>query len=76
MPVTRAPTARPPVPARARFPAVKVEPVVLTGDMRGGNNAGIKTCFFNPSGVTDRRGAHIDYEIKSISEVPALLGIE
>ena len=48
----------------------------LTGDMRGGNNAGIKTCFFNPYGVTDRRGAHSDYEIKSISEVPALLGIE
>lgn len=41
----------------------------LTSDMIGGNNAGIQTCWYNPHGVTNDRGVHIDYEIRHLDEI-------
>ena len=45
----------------------------LTSDMRGGNNAGIATCWVNPNGLPRREDIHVDYEIKALSELEALL---
>ena len=45
----------------------------LTSDIRGGINAGIKTCWFNPHGNPGREDIPADYEIKALSELPALL---
>lgn len=41
----------------------------LTSDMMGGNNAGIKCCWYNPSGKENNIGVRIDYEINSLLEV-------
>lgn len=41
----------------------------LTGDIRGGNNAGIATCWFNPQGQVNCLGVRVDYEIKDLSDV-------
>ena len=41
----------------------------LTSDIRGGNNAGIITCWYNPLGLENKDGFKIDYEIKNIAEV-------
>lgn len=46
----------------------------LTGDMRGGQNAGILTCWYNPGGKENTLGIHIDHEIRSLRELPPLLG--
>ena len=45
----------------------------LSSDILGGRNAGIKTCLFNPA-KKEITGAIIpDYEVASLSEIPALL---
>ena len=41
----------------------------LTSDIRGGLNAGIKTCWFNPKGVVNTSELKPDYEIRDIGEV-------
>lgn len=41
----------------------------LTSDIRGGNNAGIKTCFFNPERKPYTTDLRIDYEIVNLNEV-------
>lgn len=41
----------------------------LTSDMQGGNNAGIKTCFYNPKKSPTNTNLRIDYEISDLSEV-------
>lgn len=41
----------------------------LTSDMRGGSNADILTCWYNPHGTENKFGIKIDYEIKSLTEV-------
>lgn len=41
----------------------------LTSDMRGGNNANILCCWYNPHGAENKYGIKIDYEIKDIAEV-------
>ncbi len=41
----------------------------LTSDIKGGNNAGIRTCWYNPSGREPDIDVEIDYEIRRISEV-------
>lgn len=41
----------------------------LTSDMRGGMNAGIKTCWFNPNGLIAPEEYRIDYQIKRIDDV-------
>ena len=45
----------------------------LTSDMRGGNNAGILCCWYNPRGKENDRGVHIDYEIRDLHRVPEIL---
>ena len=45
----------------------------LTSDMKGGNNARIKTCWYNPKGYENDKGVQIDYEIKDLHEVYGLL---
>ena len=45
----------------------------LTSDILGGNNAGIKTCWYNPKGVPNDIGVKVDYEISDLHEVIALV---
>ncbi len=45
----------------------------LSSDIRGGKNAGIKTCWVNPKGKTAPAENMPDYEIESIAELEALL---
>lgn len=45
----------------------------LTSDIKGGNNAGIMTCWFNPGGKTNTAGVTINYEIRSLVEVYDIL---
>ena len=45
----------------------------LTSDIRGGNNAGIRTCWFNPAGKENTLGVRVDYEISRIDQVIALV---
>ena len=45
----------------------------LTSDIRGGNNAGIATCWFNPKGLPRREGIQVDHEIRVLPELPPLL---
>lgn len=47
----------------------------LTSDILGGNNAGIATCWVNPNHAPRREGIHVDYEIKALSELEALLEV-
>ena len=41
----------------------------LTSDMRGGVNAGIKTCFYNPSGKPVKTELRLDYTVENIADV-------
>lgn len=41
----------------------------LTSDIRGGNNAGIKTCWFNPSGKKNTKNVTVDYEISDLRQI-------
>lgn len=45
----------------------------LTSDIRGGNNAGIDTCWFNPDCLPNNRGVHYEYEIRKLSELRSLI---
>lgn len=45
----------------------------LTSDIRGGINAGIKTCWFNPNGEQAREDIVPDYHISALEELPKLL---
>lgn len=45
----------------------------LTSDMKGGNNAGIKCCWYNPKGLVNTNGVKLDYEIKSLQEILVIL---
>ena len=44
----------------------------LTSDIRGGNNAGMPTCWFNPHGKKNTLGVHCDYEIHRLTDVLSL----
>lgn len=41
----------------------------LTSDIRGGENAGIATCWYNPKGLPRPDGFRIDHEIHSLDEL-------
>ena len=41
----------------------------LTSDMRGGVNAGIRTCWFNPTHKANAKNLPVDYEIDRIERV-------
>ena len=45
----------------------------LTSDIRGGENAGIVTCWYNPEGKANDTGVRVDHEIRNLHEVEALL---
>ena len=45
----------------------------LTSDIRGGNNAGIKTCWVNPGHAPRNPEIHVDYEIEALHQLEALL---
>ena len=45
----------------------------LTSDIRGGNNAGIRTCWVNPTHAPVTDSIHVDYQIEALHQLPALL---
>lgn len=45
----------------------------LTSDIRGGNNAGIRTCWYNPGQVANTEDVRVDYEITDLHEIYGLL---
>lgn len=47
----------------------------LTSDIQGGNNAGIKTCWFNPKGSPAPDNLRIDYMITELHEIAAICGL-
>ena len=47
----------------------------LTSDIKGGINAGIHTCWFNPRGKQGREDIVPEYTVKSLEEIPNLLKI-
>ena len=46
----------------------------LTSDIRGGNNAGILTCWYNPHKKINDQQVQVDYEISDLSEVLDICG--
>lgn len=45
----------------------------LTSDIRGGRDAGLRTCWFNPHGKPRRADILPDYEVSALERLPALL---
>lgn len=45
----------------------------LSGDMKGGNNAGIATCWFNPKGLPKNLEVTVDFEIASLKELEDII---
>ena len=45
----------------------------LSSDIKGGNNAGIRTCWVNPNHLPHHPDIRVDYEIEALSQLPALL---
>ena len=45
----------------------------LTSDILGGNRAGIRTCWYNPEGLPNTTGARVDFQLRDLGELPALL---
>lgn len=48
----------------------------LTSDIRGGRNAGMAACWFNPQKKPGRKDIRPDFEIHSLEELPRLLAGE
>ena len=48
----------------------------LSSDIRGGNNAGIPCCWYNPNGAPLPENIRIDYEIRNLNEVFDILEIQ
>lgn len=45
----------------------------LTSDIRGGNNCGIATCWYNPTGMINDTDVIVTYEIKHLQEIKTIL---
>ncbi len=45
----------------------------LTSDIKGGNNAGILCCWYNPQKKENTKGLRIDFEITHLQEVKGIL---
>lgn len=45
----------------------------LTSDIRGGNNAGIRTCWYNPRKEKNTIGVKVDYEIHDLHQLLSIL---
>lgn len=41
----------------------------LTSDIKGGNNAGILCCWYNPLNLENKTDLKVDYEIKDLNEI-------
>jgi 2-haloacid dehalogenase len=48
----------------------------LSSDMRGGNQFGIDTCWFNPGGDERDANVSIQYEITHLSEILTIIGLD
>lgn len=44
----------------------------LTSDMQGGNNAGIRCCWYNPERKENNTDVRIDYQIQNLNEIENL----
>lgn len=63
----------------ARIPNFRHEDAIiigdsLTSDIRGGNQAGVATCWYNPDGLQNTEGVHVDHEIRSLAQVADIIG--
>ena len=45
----------------------------LTSDIKGGNNCGIKTCWYNPNHAGNESELRIDYEIDNLKHLLTFL---
>ena len=45
----------------------------LTSDMRGGNNARIRCCWYNPGQQENTTEVRIDHEIRELAQIPDCL---
>jgi len=45
----------------------------LTSDIRGGNNAGILTCWFNPKGAATPEDLRIDYQVRDLRRILSVI---
>lgn len=45
----------------------------LTSDMRGGNNVGIRCCWYNPKGQKNKTDVKLDWEIRHLWEIEKVL---
>ena len=45
----------------------------LSSDMKGGNNAGILCCWYNPNNAKNESNIKVDFEIKNIAEIKKIL---
>lgn len=57
-----------------RIPDINLEETLIVGDslssdILGGNNAGIKTCWFNPNHQINTLSVKVDYEISKLDEL-------
>ena len=62
----------------SRIPGITKENCLVVGDslatdIQGANNAGLPCCWYNPGGKPRREGLRINYEIRSLEELPALV---
>lgn len=46
----------------------------LKSDIKGGNSAGIDTCWFNPGRANNDAGVRVDYEIRELKDLKGILG--
>ena len=46
----------------------------LTSDIKGGNNVGIDTLWFNPHRQENTKGVHVEYEADSLEKIGKMLG--
>ncbi|WP_409270052.1 YjjG family noncanonical pyrimidine nucleotidase [Neobacillus sp. SCS-31] len=65
----------------SRIPEISIEETMIIGDslssdIKGGNQAGIDTCWFNPLMKANRTGIAPTYEIHSLAELYRILGVE
>ncbi|RDU35695.1 noncanonical pyrimidine nucleotidase, YjjG family [Neobacillus piezotolerans] len=65
----------------SRIPEISLEETLIIGDslssdIKGGNQAGIDTCWFNPLMKANRTGIAPTYEIHSLAELYRILGVE
>ena len=45
----------------------------LTSDMRGGNNVGIDTMWFNPNNDENHTEVHLDYIVATLDEIKEMM---